>query len=64
MAAEIEWVRNAEVRKRTIAREVFLLAVKKNRLLILNEQATAIWDMLSREALKEKDIVKALQKIF
>ncbi len=62
MAAEIEWVRNAEVRKRTIAREVFLLAVKKNRLLILNEQATAIWDMLSREALKEKDIVKALQK--
>jgi len=63
MATEIAWVRDVNVRKRTIAREVLLLSVKNNRLLVLNEQARAIWDMFTNtEALRERDIIEALDK--
>ncbi|MBI5076962.1 radical SAM protein [Candidatus Falkowbacteria bacterium] len=63
MATDIAWIRNADVRKRTVAGEILLLAIKKNRLLILDEQAVAIWDILSSsEPCREKNIVGTLQR--
>jgi len=63
MVTDIAWIRNADVRKRTIAEEVLLLTIKSNRLLVLNEQVAAIWNTLSNsEACQEKDIVEALHR--
>jgi len=65
VVTEVAWIRNADVRKRTIAQEVLLLAIKSNRLLVLNEQAAAIWDTLSSsKARQEKDIVEELRREF
>ncbi len=62
MFKETRWFRNVNVRKRKIAGKNLLINIKSNRLLILNEQAGAIWDQLSNSGpRKESDIIKALQ---
>lgn len=63
MDMELAWIRDADVRKRTITGETILLAIKNNHLLVLNEQAAAIWNILSSsKTCQEKEIVEALHR--
>lgn len=62
MSSMVAWIPNPDVRKRVIAKKTLLLNIKNNRLLVLNEQAAAIWGQLSdSEILRESDIVRRLR---
>jgi len=62
MPKEIVWLCNSDVKKRTIVGETLLLAVRSNRLLMLNKQATAIWNQLGNsEGRRESDMLGALK---
>jgi len=63
MTKQTFWFREDEVKKRIIADKILLINIKSNTLLVLNKQASAIWDQLSSsEAHQESDIVKILQR--
>jgi radical SAM protein with 4Fe4S-binding SPASM domain len=63
MAAEIVWTRNTDTRKRVVVGEIILLNIRNKRLLILNEQAAAVWDNLANQnRQQERDIVEELHK--
>lgn len=56
------WVCNSDVRKRVIAGKDILLNVRNNRLLLLNEQASVIWDhIIESGGCRESSIVQKLQ---
>lgn len=60
---ERQWLVRGDVRIRTILGKTLLLAIRSNRLLVLNEQAATIWDLLNRKDIsREVDIIKALQE--
>ncbi|MDP2924703.1 MAG: PqqD family peptide modification chaperone [Candidatus Omnitrophota bacterium] len=62
MFTENEWFIAPDVRKREIAGKTILLTIKTNRLLVLNKQASIIWNQLTNgKKHGVTDIIKILQ---
>lgn len=62
MFAENEWFVALDVRKREIAGKTILLTIKTNRLLVLNKQASIVWNQLANgKKHGVTDIIKILQ---
>jgi len=62
MVEEKAWLCSSDVKKRTIAGEAFLITVRSNRLLVINKQATSIWNQLERSVSRRaSDIVELLK---
>jgi len=65
MAVMTSWRPNPNVAKRQIAGKDILITVKRNRLLLLNKQASAIWDcMANRKDCTEQEIANELKGIY